>query len=457
MRRFEIVRADSGTLTSHSGLALIGRALQKTRLDEDLATIPLRHGIAHADCVKSYIGLLSTAKSDFEAIEARREDGFFKTALGIAKVPSAPSLRQRFDDQANAMTPFVDAASTDFIANAKAPVTPIILRYGTSRPAIKRKYVVLDIDVFPMDNSGTKKEGVSYTYKGFNGYAPLAAYLGEEGWCLACELRPGSQNGQKEFISFLEQVVPRARTLTHHRLLSRLDSGHDAAINRAWFSGERVDFIIKWNPRRQDLVAWLGRAEKKVQDKKAVWQHPLAGKRVCIFSDFVKETYDGVTRTFRRVMRVTERTIDKHGNKLLVPEIKVEGWWTSLGEVACADEKVIALYCDHATSEQFHSEFKTDLDIERLPSGKFATNALVMACAVLAYNILRWIGLVGLLRDDAPIRHQAKRRRIRTVIQELIYVAARVTESGRQLALKFSKICPAFPSFAVVYSRLAPG
>jgi len=72
----------------------------------------------------------------------------------------------------------------------------------------------------------------------------------------------------------------------------------------------------------------------------------------------------------------------------------------------------MSLYCDHATSEQFHSEFKTDLDIERLPSGKFATNDLVMACATLSYNILRWIGLVGLLRDGAPIRHKAKRRRI---------------------------------------------
>ena len=78
-----------------------------------------------------------------------------------------------------------------------------------------------------------------------------------------------------------------------------------------------------------------------------------------------------------------------------------------------------------------------------------------MACAVLAYNILRWIGLTGLLREDAPIRHDAKRRRLRTVIQELMYVAARVVESGRRLALKFSRACPAFPSFAAVYGRLA--
>ena len=55
------------------------------------------------------------------------------------------------------------------------------------------------------------------------------------------------------------------------------------------------------------------------------------------------------------------------------------------------------------------------------------------------------------------IRHEAKRRRLRTVMQELVYVAARVVESGRQLALNFSGHCPAFPSFAAVYGKLAAG
>ena len=46
MRRFQIVRSTTDTLTSHSGLALVGRALARTRLDKDLGTIALRHGIA---------------------------------------------------------------------------------------------------------------------------------------------------------------------------------------------------------------------------------------------------------------------------------------------------------------------------------------------------------------------------------------------------------------------------
>ena len=452
MRSFQIVRSTTDTLTSHSGLALVGRGLAHTRLNTDLGSIPLRHGIAHADCVKSYVGLLCTGKSDFDAIENRREDQFFKTALGLAKVPSAPSLRQRFDEHAAAMIPHIDAASIAFVGNVAAPVTPIVLEYGTCLSQVKLRLVPLDMDVFPMDNSRTKKEGVGYTYKGFDGYAPLAAYLGQEGWCLACELRPGSQHGQKEFIHFLERVVPRAKRLTKHRLLSRIDSGHDAAENRAWFASQDVEFIIKWNPRRQDLEAWLKRAEKEA----AQWTFPREGKRVGTFSETVEETFEGKTREFRRVIRMTERTIDKHGNRLLVPEITIDGWWTTLGECVCSDQKVIALYCDHATSEQFHSEFKTDLDIERLPSGKFATNDLVMACAVLAYNILRWIGLEGLTGRDAPVRHEAKRRRLRTVMQELVYVAARVVESGRQLALKFSCHCPAFASFEAVYAKLAP-
>ena len=32
-----------------------------------------------------------------------------------------------------------------------------------------------------------------------------------------------------------------------------------------------------------------------------------------------------------RVIRVTEPKFDKHGARLLVRDIPIEGWWTSLG------------------------------------------------------------------------------------------------------------------------------
>lgn len=87
--------------------------------------------------------------------------------------------------------------------------------------------------------------------------------------------------------------------------------------------------------------------------------------------------------------RPRKRTIDKHGQFLFPADIEVNTFWTNLG---CTDDEVIDLYHAHGESEQYHSEIKTDMDVERLPSGKFDTNDLVLELTVLAYNILRIIG-----------------------------------------------------------------
>jgi hypothetical protein len=153
-------------------------------------------------------------------------------------------------------------------------------------------------------------------------------------------------------------------------------------------------------------------------------------------------------------MRLVERSTDKKGQLLLEPEVEIEGWWSSL---TISEEDIIQLYCDHGTSEQFHSEFKTDLDIERLPSGKFATNALVLGTSMLAYNILRWIGQNGLLGPRSPKRNKAKRRRIKTVMQELMYVAARIIKTARTIHLSFGKSCHSLDAFKHLYEKLAYG
>lgn len=219
------------------------------------------------------------------------------------------------------------------------------------------------------------------------------------------------------------------------RLLVRLDSAHDALETRMWLSqANQTDFVLKWNPRQQDEQAWLAEAETQGR-----WEQPRPGKRVCVFSQTIRQTHQGQTHTFRRVIRLTERSIDRHGQQLLVPQIELEGWWTNLSEADYHDQSIIQLYRDHATCEQFHSEFKTDLDLERPPSGKFATNDLILHLAQLAYNILRLMGQLGMTGELSPVRHPAKRRRIRTVLQELVHRAAVVVHKARQIILDFGQ------------------
>lgn len=442
MKRFILEQSDDEFYTSHSGLALAGVCLNRySNLSRLTSRTMKKNGdyISDTDILRSYMGLLCLGKSDYEAITAMREDDYFKNSLGINNVPSAERLRQRLDESAEQYLSIIKKCSVAMLKNGKVHLS-----------ALDTGHIPLDADVFPMDNSCTKKEKVSRTYKGHDGYAPIAAYLGLEGWCLEVELRPGSQHSQKGFIPYMQRVLDKARVLTRKKLLVRLDSGHDAVETRVLLgNAEKVSYIIKWNPRREDLKELCEHsfAEGKITE-------PRKGKRVALLTIRNRQLYEGKTYMFTKVVRVTERTIDKHGQLLLTPDISVEGWWTNLD---LPEEKVISLYRNHALSEQFHSEFKTDLDLERLPSGKFATNALVMALGCFAYNILRFIGQLGLLGDKSPVRHPGKRRRIKTVIQELIYLAARLIRSGNRLRLRFGCYCPAYEAFTDVYDRLLAG
>ena len=92
--------------------------------------------------------------------------------------------------------------------------------------------------------------------------------------------------------------------------------------------------------------------------------------------------------------------------------------------------------------------------MERVPSGKFDTNELVLELTVLAYNILRLIGQVSFKSKRAPkSRHPVKRRRIRTVIRNLICMARHVTTYGRRVVLALGRSNIWRQTFMDVYKR----
>lgn len=314
-----IIEQDTGEFyTSTSGIALIGAALKQfTTLAESLGkAVPLTHGVSHGEVITSYCALLAQGKSDFVAIEQHREDDFFRQVLGLSKVPSEPTLRQRMDDHAAAFLPAVSWASVEFLKKAEVPLT-----------ALPTGHVAVDIDAFAMDNSGTKKEFVSRTYRNFDGYQALPVYLANEGWLVDCSLLPGSRHPQKVFVPTLQRALAKIRHICKDQLLVRSDSAHDAMANLVELSRhDGVDYIIKWNPRKQDREGWKLLA---FSEKRKV-QTPRPGKRVATFSVIerhtsVDENGEEVEHAFRRVMCVTERTIDKKGQPLLVADIELEG------------------------------------------------------------------------------------------------------------------------------------
>ena len=155
-------------LTSHSELALIGALMDRTELGARINAVTLpgcrEPKIPHSDIVKSMIGFLCMGKPDYEAIEAFRDVPFFRYSLGIEQCPSSPTLRQRLDVVKGAFDGIVKEESARLICKTAPDVGTVSTRKG--------ELAALNIDVSPFDNSKTKKEGVSRTYKGVDGYAP---------------------------------------------------------------------------------------------------------------------------------------------------------------------------------------------------------------------------------------------------------------------------------------------
>ena len=405
-------------LTSHAGLPAFTQLLKSARLRAAFG--PSVKSIPQADICTTQIALLALGKSDFEAVSAYRDDPAFTQLLGLKRLPSAEILRQRLDGAPEDSPERLRDANLNLLQAHAKPL------------ANQRGFVPLDIDTTPMDNSGSHREGVSYTYKGFDGFHPVLAYLGEQGYWLAQELRPGSQHAQKDFIPFLRRALAAARRLTEGPLLVRMDAAHDSEETLAVCLDERADFLLRWNPRSQNAAeAWYALGEDKV--------HWASGPGY--FTAVLDQTHplsDG--RSVRRLTLITRKTADRE-QLLLAPEYELEGYWTSLDLPV---EDIIDLYQQHATCEQFHSELKSDIGLERFPSGKFATNRLVFSCAQIAFNVLRLLGermqhnrpmLPKRLRDLNQVRF-----RLRTVMQVLMYHAGILVQHARRAVLKLGRL-----------------
>jgi hypothetical protein len=439
-------------LSSHAGLAFIGKYLKSTKLKSLIdSAFPIRAGISNSDVLKSYIALLSLGKTDFDAIENFRDNDFFKRALDLTHVPSSPTLRQRFDSFAQHWFDLIPQINHKLLSS---PVAGKPIDFG----ALACGYTAVDLDTFAMDNGATKKELVGRTYAGVDGYCPFAVYLGSLGYCLELALRPGVQHSACESEYNFERALPMAASLVLGALLVRADSGFCSVklmqeiTAQANELNREIAFIIKWNPRRAPVETI---ANQKTADTTTQWETLRPGKRECIWQESLDLAYVGSdANPARRVYRLIERTIDKHGVALLLPEYEIEGWTTTLPE-RFGPEDIIALYCDHATHEQFHSEFKTDMDLERLPSGKFDTNYLICQLAALTMNLLRLIGQNTLNEPDSPVRHSAKRRRIRTVMQEMMFKAARMIKHAGRWILGLGESDSGFTVFERHYGQLS--
>ena len=419
----------------YSGMLIPGQMLQKIGFD---AIVNKSSGekkrFSNSDILKSFLFCILIGNPDYASIHfADADPKFYCNAFRMHCLPSEETLRQRLDEIGTTLKEPLRQANV-----------ALFNEYGIVPSALENGYVPIDIDVSPFINEKCSKEGISKTYKMKDGYAPIFAYIGTEGYLLACELREGKQHCQKGTANFLREVITLARQITNAPLLIRMDSGNDAAENigicmEESLNGNRVHFIIKRNLRKESAEAWLEQFRDVCQNIK----EPREGKRVYIGETFRDVTYQvpvgkplsckqDKTEGIRTIYDIKERECDHDGQYYVTPKVECDMYSVS---VDFPDEDIIELYHKHGEMEQFHSEIKTDMGAELLPSGKFDTNELVLELIQLAYNIMRIMGQLSLQVADIPIKRPVKRRRLRTVLEQILMCPGLLVTHARQTRL----------------------
>lgn len=425
------------------GISLVGKILEIAQIRDHIINntqgSPLQR-CRIADTLISWIGLASQAKTNFEDIELFRGDEFFKSVFGLKNIYSSSRFRQIMEEIADDE---MEEVVKDF---------NISLLKGKSFGTIKignddTDLIPCDLDVSPFDNSKSSKEFVGRTYKGHDGYAPMFAYIGTEGYMLNSELRPGTQHCQKGTELFLYETIDYLKELgILHRVIFRMDSGNDAAANIRILNEAGVRFIIKRNPRKEVKLQWLDRAKslgegEEVRPGKTVYSGTASHPQPAGFTD--------EDIPVEIAFEITERSIDKKGHILLINDIELATYWTNIGENTSS---IVWAYHNHGTSEQFHSELKTDLEVERLPSGKFRVNSLILMLSMCAFNILREIGMKMLdFKEAAPVKMKVKRKRMSSVLRNMIYIGCKMVKHSGSLILKFGRNCKWFELFRKIY------
>lgn len=93
------------------------------------------------------------------------------------------------------------------------------------------------------------------------------------------------------------------------------------------------------------------------------------------------------------------------------------------------------------------------MDMERLPSGKFAVNATFLRLGMLVYNMLRVVG------DDLVTARmlglkKATRRRTKTVMRCVMDMCGRITHHARKTILHVSCSPPWYEVICGLFHRL---
>lgn len=370
-------------------------------------------------------------------IELRRNDEGFLDGLGAQRIPD-PTTSGDFTRR------FSESDIVDLMDAINATRQRVWNKQG--RDFLSEAF--LDVDGTIAGTCGECKGGMSLSYKGIWGYAPLVVSLANTNEVLYLVNRPGnatSHDGCVEWIDrAIEVVAPHAGQITlrgdtDFTLTGELDRWHAAGHQfifgmdahpkvvglagelpeEAWKPLERLPrYEIATGPRRKP-----DKVKEEVVRAKGYQNKVLQGESVAAI-----EYRPNKCKKIYRLVIVRKNISVQKGEDVLFEEIRYFFYITNRREDA--PEKIVGLANGRCNQENVIEQLKNGVNAMRMPVDDLLSNWAYMMMTALAWNLKAWFAL---LLPEAKRGGEILKMEFRRFMHSLILIPAQIVRAGRRI------------------------
>tara|TARA_B100000586_G_C20087537_1_gene418407 strand:+ start:121 stop:1419 length:1299 start_codon:yes stop_codon:yes gene_type:complete len=400
--RFKL-KSTSDELTSQSGIVLFGKYIFKLGLSKLIDSIfPLPksfNGYLPSEYIFPLVLNLHGGGSNLDDIKLIKEDTGLRKLLNINNVSSSWALGNWLRSH----------SSKEGIANIDN------VNHKISNLALMSDNVTnytLDIDASEIV---AEKMAAQYTYKKNKGYMPILGHLAENGLVLHSEFREGNIPPADNNYQFVKDCV------------EKMPFGKRIGSFRADSATYQSD-IVNYCESREISYAIGGRLDTAVKDiikhiPEQDWHSYNNGHYNT--DDQIAETIHSMetTNSFRLIIKRSLLHNDLLGKDYIYHVI------ISNRKNETAEETLNWYHQRGETSENRIKELKIGFNMEKMPCGQFAANALYFYIGVLSYNL-------SIMFKTEILPEEFKKKKISSIRWRLYQIPGKIVTTARYLYLK---------------------
>jgi hypothetical protein len=431
--------------TSYGGVAAVHRLVTKLglprRIDEKLKLLKVHLPYHESDHVLNLAYNVMCGGTRLEDIERLRHDTAYMNALGADLIPdptTAGDFCRRFaeEDVHTLMECINDVRPKLWRSRGRDLLGPIT-------------YIDADGTITPTD--GECKAGMSLSYNGIWGYAPLIVTVANTREVLYVVNRPGNAPSHLDAAVWIDQAIERVRPHAA-RVCLRGDTDFSLTANfDRW--AEQVDFVfgmdcnqtMRSHAEALEEGCWqrMTRTVKQVPlTDRTRKRQPNEKQRIVRergyvnlelnFEDVAEFEYrPGKCNQAYRVVALRKNISKMKGENLLFDEIRYFFYITTRTDLSAAE--VVRCANERCDQENVIEQLKNGVNALRVPLYDLESNWAYMVMVALAWNLKSWFAMMMHRKAD---RSEYIRMEFRRFLHGIILIPARVERRSRSIVLR---------------------